>query len=678
MIEVKRDDFFVESIKNPIEYGTYYKINPKYGTGFQWTSEVHHDFIITATDIRFNQETMVGEHIGSGYVLALYISGAGDEFYPYQNISPNTLRCYEPSEKYKAIYHPQIPLRCITVQVDQEFIDQYLQEISGDLEVNFSDFFKEKGKFYLPNVNRAMQSLYEYLLSMKASRITVEAKIYEIISYLASYLKDNSVEENLKKLQKIETKLNTSYVEGTLRSIAMLIPLMEKGNEGLYFPDLKKEELENSQEYRLIEEEFPNLIEKEKIYLCLHLLGSRVSMNTMDVFNNYSKESNYELSKALVAEFEKVACVKFEDKDDLEKALYYHLNTSMYRFQYGIQVGNPMLEDVVREYSELFDLTKIVCHYLEQQIGLPVPEGEVAYLTLHFGAHLQKEEEQNEKIRVLIVCTNGISSGNMIKHELLKMLPQVDIVGVVSNKEAINVHNICDVVISTHKINCLVPVIVVHPILTDFDKKLILNHSVFKNLQGNVDVAELFQTIKKFVDNDKRDDLHNELQKYFESRNQRMTVYLDKKKKGLLDLLSKDLVFVENKKCRWEEALRKSAKPLEERGTINEQYIESIIDSLRYYGPYMFITKDVVLAHSQPKDNVNDLGVSIGVFKEQVQFSNFHEAKIIIVMSAKDQEKHLRVLKDIMGVFSVEKNVEKLEMAETPDEILDSLKLLIK
>ncbi len=171
--------------------------------------------------------------------------------------------------------------------------------------------------------------------------------------------------ENLKKLQKIETKLNTSYVEGTSRSIAMLIPLMEEGNEGLYFPDLKKEELENSQEYRLIEEEFPNLIEKEKIYLCLHLLGSRVSMNTMDVFNNYSKESNYELSKALVAEFEKVAYVKFEDKDDLEKALYYHLNTSMYRFQYGIQVGNPMLEDVVREYSELFDLTKIVCHYLE-------------------------------------------------------------------------------------------------------------------------------------------------------------------------------------------------------------------------------------------------------------------------------------------------------------------------
>ena len=236
MIEVKRDDFFVESIKNPIEYGTYYKINSKYGTGFQWTSEVHHDFIITATDIRFNQETMVGEHIGSGYVLALYISGAGDEFYPYQNISPNTLRCYEPSEKYKAIYHPQIPLRCITVQVDQEFIDQYLQEISGDLEVNFSDFFKEKGKFYLPNVNHAMQSLYEYLLSKKASRITVEAKIYEIISYLASYLKEDRLnEENGQPINKTDLQAlaelthymdeHYSFMQGALQNLAAVIAM---------------------------------------------------------------------------------------------------------------------------------------------------------------------------------------------------------------------------------------------------------------------------------------------------------------------------------------------------------------------------------------------------------------------------------------------------------------------
>ena len=77
-------------------------------------------------------------------------------------------------------------------------------------------------------------------------------------------MKDNSVEENLKKLQKIETKLNTSYVEGTLRSIAMLIPLMEKGNEELYFPDLKRKKNLKILRNTVLLKRFPNLIEKEK------------------------------------------------------------------------------------------------------------------------------------------------------------------------------------------------------------------------------------------------------------------------------------------------------------------------------------------------------------------------------------------------------------------------------
>ena len=40
---------------------------------------------------------------------------------------------------------------------------------------------------------------------MKASRITVEAKIYEIISYLASYLKENRLnEENGQPINKTD------------------------------------------------------------------------------------------------------------------------------------------------------------------------------------------------------------------------------------------------------------------------------------------------------------------------------------------------------------------------------------------------------------------------------------------------------------------------------------------
>lgn len=565
--------------------------------------------------------------------------------------------------------------------VNVEQLSEYLQvsrnTVFNDIRVvvkQLQDFdltlgYRSKQGYFIEGDSIRIRALFMLYINML--KPVHESKTF-------SYIKDEKAEENLKKLKKIESRLDTKYIEGTLKSIAMLIPLMEDGNEKLYFPDLKKEELENTLEYKLIQEEYENLIEKEKIYLCLHLLGSRSSMNTVDIFNNCSKESNYELAKALVGEFERIACVKFDDKDDLERTLYDHLNNSIYRLQYGIQVGNPVFEDVIREYPEVFDLTKIVCHYLEQQIGLPVPEGEVAYLTLHFGGHLKKEEEHNEKVRVLIVCTDKDSEGNAIKQELLKILPQIEVTGVIANKDVVNIQNICDVVVSTYKIKCLVPVIIVHSVLTAEDKNMILNHSMFKNLQSNIDVDELFEIIDKYISDEKKEDLYNELQDYFTAKTNGRSAYRGKRKKGLMDLLSEELVFVDNDKNTWEDALRKSSKPLEKKSAINEKYIETIIESVKYYGPYMFITKDVVLAHNQPLDNVNELGVSMGIFKEPIHFSNYHDARIIIVMSAKDKEKHLRVLKDIMEVFSAEKNVKKLENAKTSKEVIDCLKMLIK
>ncbi len=91
-----------------------------------------------------------------------------------------------------------------------------------------------------------------------------------------------------------------------------------------------------------------------------------------------------------MTEFEKIACVCFNNRDELERALFIHIRSSLYRFRYGIQLGNPMHEDIVREYGNLFDITKSVAQYLERMIGLPITDSEAAYLTLHFdGQHAQ-------------------------------------------------------------------------------------------------------------------------------------------------------------------------------------------------------------------------------------------------------------------------------------------------
>ena len=67
----------------------------------------------------------------------------------------------------------------------------------------------------------------------------------------------------------------------------------------------------------------------------------------------------------------------------------------------------------------------------------------------------------------------------------------------------------------------------------------------------------------------------------------------------------------------------------------------------------------------------------MAIFKKPVRFSDFHEARIIITLAAKDQEKHLKILKDIMTVFEIASRVDDVAELETREEVLDYLEKVI-
>ena len=235
---------------------------------------------------------------------------------------------------------------------------------------------------------------------------------------------------------------------------------------------------------------------EEQIYLSLHLLGSRVNIVPDAYFESNFKQYIHDLTRTLISDFEKVACIFFEQREELERALFVHLNTSMYRYKFGVQIGNIIGKDILHEYPELCALTRIAAGRLEEMIGFPVPDGEIAYLALHFGAFLKISKREDDRLRILIVCVNGISTGNMLKREIQKLLPFAEIVDVRAVVDMVNIQNICDLVISTVKINTVVPVITVHPVLTEFDRSSILNHRVVLPKNVTARREQLFRVIK--------------------------------------------------------------------------------------------------------------------------------------------------------------------------------------
>ncbi len=482
----------------------------------------------------------------------------------------------------------------------------------------------------------------------------------------------SETESHLEKLREIEKKLQTEYVDGILLSLSALLPIMYQSTEELLFPGLRKKELQQTGEYRLVRDYFPDLREQEQIYLSLHLLGSRVAVIPERMIINDTDQTVYEITKDLVSEFERIACVFFENREELERTLFVHITTSMYRYQYGIQQGNPMKEDVIREYPSLFEITKVVTTHLSQTIGMPISDNEVAYLALHFGAYLKQSDKVDDSLRILIVSANGASPGKMLRKEIKRLIPHASIVNVVASVDEVNVQNICDLVVATSPVRCEVPCIVVHPILSLGDKQAILSHYLIRGKYQENMANRIFESVRPYVDEKDAKTVYQAIDRCLHDAEKTRDL-ITRNKPDMLYFLEKDRIQMVDFTMDWRQAIRRSGEKLLAEGSIEERYLDSIIAQTEKYGSYMILAPGLYLAHAKPEDGVNCLDLSLTVFPNDVVFPDGKTARFIFMLAAVDQEAHLKILEDVLNYFSDAAFRDYLLRLDDKNEILSSL-----
>ena len=600
-------------------------------------------------------------------------------FIPYKD-RERIIHCLETNnEKTVYIFSPEERERGIICYIIYSDKPIYLEQITECFDVSRNTVFKD--------MKRVSERLEQYELELKYYSKTgykIEGDTVRIRALFILYFNEmfslfqngtlrffcpDKIEVYYRKMKEIEKELGVRYVEGILFAMAAMNPLLYRHRQALVFPGLKISQMKETREYKLVAEYFPELLLEEQCYLALHLCGSRVNTVPPQFFANPSRQYIRDLVKEMIAEFEKTACVIFEDRESLERGLFIHLGTSLYRYQYGIQIGNMLGNDVMKEYPDLFAITRTVIKKLEENIGIPIPDSEAAYLALHFGSALKISEKDNQKLRILIVCVNGMSTGNMIRREVQKLLPFAEIVDVRAVVNLLNAQDVCDLIITTVKINSVVPSIVVHPILTELDRRNIMNHKLIAPKEIEIRRDQIFQVIKKYVSPENYKDLKDDLTVYFQGGMQEFAIE-DKLELKLNKMLDEYRIRIVSEKCNWQQSIRFAGQCLIDCGSIEQRYLDSIIMQLQYYGPYMFLTDSVLLAHAKPEDGVNTLDVSLTVFKEPIVFSGERKAKMIIVLAAEDQEKHLTILQDILELVSNEEILDILTECNTKTEIL--------
>ena len=183
-------------------------------------------------------------------------------------------------------------------------------------------------------------------------------------------------------------------------------------------------------------------------------------------------------------------------------------------------------------------------------------------------------------------------------------------------------------------------------------------------------IDEIMKIAQRYIPAERIDDFHTELQDYFASTRIHKAP-VKNYGMGLRYYLRPDHIVTVSERLSWDEAIIKTCQPLLMADSITQDYIDAILYDQRSNGLYMFLTEGLVLAHTASENGVKHLDVSLAACNQPISFLNGRQAKIIISLCAEDQTKHIRILNDILELFSKKKNIEIISQFTKPLEVYE-------
>lgn len=305
---------------------------------------------------------------------------------------------------------------------------------------------------------------------------------------------------------RVLTLTESSYT-GLIIHISIAINRILK-NEVIESDKSWQEENGKDEDYQLaeaivaeLEEEFEVEIPKVEIgYICLHIKGAKHEKIQWDDKKIPEMENGQmqQLLNAMVDAFDQEKAYLLKQDDEFIQGLLAHMQPTLIRLMHGMQIQNPVLDDIRKNYPDIYARCEKVAKVLEETAQKPVPAEEIGYLTVHFGAALVRLEERKEKIRkvqVGVVCSSGIGISRLMSSKLEKIFrDRVVITTYGKNDITPFVASRVDFFITSITLEqAQIPVLEVNPLLNEEDIQRI-QHMVYKyeRMPGKQEEADEF------------------------------------------------------------------------------------------------------------------------------------------------------------------------------------------
>ncbi len=362
------------------------------------------------------------------------------------------------------------------------------------------------------------------------------------------------------------------------------------------------------------------LPEQEIGYILLHILGSKLQENNIDDLD-LKNEGEHELAVIMAKEIihiaQKTLSIDLSKDKQALNGLILHLRPTIKRLEYGLNLRNPLLDQIKENYPEIFGVAWISNTVFERYLGKKITEEEIGYIALHLGAAI---ERQKKGLRALVVCTSGMGTSQFLAVKLENHFKEIKIKQVIS---AIALKDYClddvDIVISTVPLTAQKPVLHISPLLTQKD--------VLK------------------------------ISSYIDSLNKRPTH----------SIINEDSIQIAIRYQDKENAIHDMCSRLIEKGYVTENFEKSVLKRENIQSTE--IGKGVAIPHGFP-ENVYRSQIALSILKESIPWGNESvDIIFLIALSDIDALNSAEVLKKLYQKVDSDDFLDRLKKTQAKDQI---------
>ena len=460
---------------------------------------------------------------------------------------------------------------------------------------------------------------------------------YQVFSkVMVSFCSEENILRSLDIISSIEDALKVSFYRTDQLKMILCYVLyrIENGHtvDQLENRFEKARKNKHHEIYSLALEKF-DLSENEKLYLIALFMNSKVR----NLEGNRKTDSvSEEISGFLLEELEKLHRLDDAEKERFLAGLSAHLDVALYRIRNRIPIVNDLRDQIRICIPLTYDFTKKQLLKCEERYGISFSEDEISYIAMYVGSTYETSVKTDMRIKIILVCSFGMTTSSILESRLKQLLPDCDIIGSFSISDAENYlkDHVVDLIISTN----------------DHDygdyRKIVVNPLLHKQ-----DVDYIRATIFE-ISYDKMCSSFLDRYANIDSAN---------KKTYIRDIIPAEYIQIVDQADSWRDSIRLAAKPLLQAKKIEQKYIDRMIEVVEEFGTYMVILPETAFVHAGSNDGINEESCSLLVMKEPLLFGDTNPIFVrnVVVIGIKSKEKVM--ILDVANILDRKDNLNELK-----------------